>query len=217
MEEKSNWLEYWVDPHTWEFRGDFEGMYRDFGDPWRCQQNVSELRRDVSLMMLLRGRHYQRILDIGCGLGAFTDRLRIMNGDAETILGVDISPTAVKKARAQFPKCSFDVLNAMSDPLPQVGSKWGLVLVSELIWYVLPGLQELLARIYASLGLKGVLFIQQFYPSVQKFGLEFLRSPADLCDRYLVTAGFRRETEFIELVSDGQVQLLTLTKSELEG
>ena len=214
---KSNWLSYWVDPETWRFRGNFEGMYRDFDDPWECRKNVSMLRRDISLMMLFRDRRFSRILDIGCGLGAFTERIRVANGACQTILGVDISATAIQKAREQFGECSFEVLNVSNEPLPGEGqSAWDLILVSELLWYVLPELESLLSRIHAALTPSGILFIQQFYPTDQRFGLEYLTSPGDLYERYLLPAGFRRETELLEVVEDGRVQLTSLIKQRSE-
>jgi SAM-dependent methyltransferase len=216
MAEKSNWLEYWVDPETWKFRGDFEGMYRSFDDPWECRKNVSELRRDMSLVMLLRERRYPRILDIGCGLGAFTERLRVANGEPCEILGLDVSETAVAKAREQHPRCGFRVVDVNQGPLPVAAGGTDLVLVSELIWYVLPKLSELLGGIHTALNAEGTLFIQQFYPREQRFGGEYLRSPDELYTGYLEPAGFTRRNEFREVVADGQVQLISLSKSNRE-
>jgi SAM-dependent methyltransferase len=214
MPAKSNWLEYWVDPKTWQFRGDFEGMYRDFDDPWECQKNVSELRRDMSLMVLFRNRTFGRILDVGCGLGAFTERLRATNGGAGEVLGLDISSTAVEKARSQFPQCRFEALDVTRESLPSGTGPWDLVIVSELIWYVLPQLGDVLGKIRAALAPGGVLFVQQYFPANQSFGLDYVRSPGELYDRYLSPAGFSREHEFIETVADGKVQLISLTKSD---
>jgi 2-polyprenyl-3-methyl-5-hydroxy-6-metoxy-1,4-benzoquinol methylase len=216
MAEKANWLEYWVDPQTWKFRGDFEGMYRDFADPWECRKNVSELRRDISLMLLMRDRRYRRILDVGCGLGAFTERLRGANGEPCSITGVDVSATAIDKARQQYPACSFEVRDITVAPLPGAPGEWDLVLVSEVLWYVLPKLPDLLRNIATGLSADGVLFIQQYYPKEQRFGAEYLQSPAELYTRYLQPAGFRRQHEFDELLADGQVQLISLVKSDRE-
>jgi cyclopropane fatty-acyl-phospholipid synthase-like methyltransferase len=213
MTQKSGWLEYWVDPKTWKFRGDFEGMYRDFEDPWECAKHVSELRRDISLMMLMRDRRYARILDIGCGLGAFTERLRAANGAPCTVLGLDVSETAVSKAREQYPECQFQVLDVSQAPLPAAAGGHDLILSSEVFWYVLPVLGELLSRIHAALAPDGRLFIQQFYPQKQSFGLDYLRSPDELYTRYLEPAGFTRLHDFRETVADGQVQLILLKKS----
>lgn len=217
MTARENWLEYWVDPTTWEFRGDFEGMYRRFDDPWECRKNVSELRRDVASLLLLRGRRFDRILDIGCGLGAFTDRLRSANDEAQLVLGVDVSVTAIAKARVLYPQCRFEVLDVGRDPLPGGERSWDLVLLSEVIWYVLPQLGMLLDGIHAALAARGILFIQQFYPGNQRFGLEYLTSPEELYTRYLTRAGFRREHEFVETLSDGWVQLISLVKADKEG
>lgn len=217
MANPKDWLEYWVDPQTWQFRGDFDGMYRDFDDPWECRKSVSDFRRDLSLTMLLRNRRFGRVLDIGCGLGAFTDRLRTANGEATEIIGVDVSATAVGKARALYPQCRFEVLDIRSQPLPEGGSPWDCVIVTEVFWYVLPELGDILAKIYVALASQGILFVQQYFPAKQNFGLEYLTSPAELYGRYLQPAGFGREREYHELVGDGQYLLMTLTKTTGEG
>jgi SAM-dependent methyltransferase len=214
MTQKAGWLEYWVDPKTWKFRGDFEGMYRDFDDPWDCAKHASELRRDISLLMLLRDRRYARILDIGCGLGAFTERLRLANGQPCSVLGLDVSDTAIAKAGERYPDCRFQVLDVNQEPLPLVDGGHDLILISEVLWYVLPRLGELMAGIRAALAPDGVLFIQQFYPQKQSFGIDYLRSPDELLSRYLEPAGFVRLHEYRESVADGHVQLILLRKSD---
>ena len=75
-----------------------------------------------------------------------------------------------------------------------------------------PALRDIFARIDQSLASGGLLFVHQFYPNDQKFGLAFLDSPESLYRDYLMPAGFVRSYEFTETVADGRVQLLSLHK-----
>lgn len=215
MTEK-NLLEYWVDPNTWTFKGDFEGMYRDFEDPWNCKDKVSELYRDVALMMIFKNRCFQRILDIGCGLGAFTERLRVANSGG-AVLGVDVSERAVRKARENYPESRFEAVDVTHEPLPSTDTGWDLIVLSEVIWYVLPQLMDVLKKIHTALAPTGVLFIQQFFPYDQHYGLQLLKSAQELHTRYLYPAGFRKQHEFVELLDNGTLSLISLTLANPES
>lgn len=181
MSDKSkSWLNYWVDPKSWAFKGDFEGIYKDFDDPWLCQQrNASTTRRFI--MVLLGDRRYPRLLDIGCGLGGFTEALRNNTG-ADFAFGVDISPTAVAKATRRYPECQFGRLDITRDPLPrgESGGPYDLKMLQEVIWYILPHLSDVLSSIHRALSADGVFFIEQSFPDNPKFGREYLTSPGEL-------------------------------------
>jgi SAM-dependent methyltransferase len=52
-----------------------------------------------------------RILDIGCGTGHHVDRLAENGLD---VLGIDISPSMIKKAKENFPKRKFQIADALN-------------------------------------------------------------------------------------------------------
>jgi ubiquinone/menaquinone biosynthesis C-methylase UbiE len=62
---------------------------------------------------LLRGR----VLDIGCGAGYFTGRLQRERSDL-SIYGVDISETAIKAAKKDFPDNIYSVVDTYKLPFP---------------------------------------------------------------------------------------------------
>ena len=65
-------------------------------DPWRYEGDVvSEARRDL-LVRTLPERRCRRLLEIGCAAGWITERLAQR---ADAVLAVDISPSALEKAR----------------------------------------------------------------------------------------------------------------------
>lgn len=58
-----------------------------------------------------------KILDVGCGAGAFTGTIKRKRLDLE-IYGVDISKKAIKIARKDFPDIKFSVASAYRLPFP---------------------------------------------------------------------------------------------------
>jgi SAM-dependent methyltransferase len=91
------------------FVGQFEEMYRredvEGYDSWH-QENLDTLARRVSIAMLA-DRAYPRILDVGCGKGAFTSLLKT---ETNHVVGIDVSSTAIAKAAERYPGIDFRVL-----------------------------------------------------------------------------------------------------------
>jgi len=86
-----------------KFIGAFEEMYRNCPDPWH-QNGVQPLAEDIALLLLSK-RRYRRVLDIGCGKGRFTSRLKSATGASVTAL--DVSPTAIEIAQSRYPDIEF--------------------------------------------------------------------------------------------------------------
>ena len=96
-----------------EFVGDFEKMYcnevKEGFEPW-VQADCMELSRKI-VLSVLEGYNFDRILDLGCGKGYFTQFFKKHNN---FVRGVDVSATAVSRAKISFPKIDFmsgDVTN----------------------------------------------------------------------------------------------------------
>ena len=159
-----------------EFIGAFEKMYRHCPDPWH-QDAQQPLAEDIALLLLNQHR-YEKALDIGCGKGRFSNRLKAKTGSSLTAL--DISPTAIRTARSRYPDIEF--LVATAPPLQFPAESFDLVVSAELLWYVLPELSELLAEIKRVLKPGGhYLLIQQFYKSKeQKYGEDIMQTSDDL-------------------------------------
>jgi SAM-dependent methyltransferase len=105
------------------------------GDPWAIESSAYEYDRCVQLLKMLDGRHYDRMLEIGCGAGYLT---RLLAPHAGQIVALDISETAIDRARALGPghaDVDFRVANIM-DYKPQIDGPWDLILFSETICYL---------------------------------------------------------------------------------
>jgi len=210
MGEDRNWLNYWVDPKSWSFRGDFEGIFRDFEDPWHCKDRVESLERRV-LTAVATYRKHDTILDVGCGLGVYTELLRQASG-AKRAVGIDVSPTAVERASKNSPDCEFHVVDLMEDQLPFANKEFSLIVVTEVLWYVLPNLEEILRGLGRILKDEGSLVLEQSFPDEQKFGTEYLNSPEELRSRYLEPAGFQVDGRFDCPLEGEKVAIFTTSK-----
>ncbi len=63
----------------------------------------------TSLIDLLAPKPAERILDIGCGSGELTVVIAALTSE---VIGMDLSPSMVQKARTQFPSLSFRIGDA---------------------------------------------------------------------------------------------------------
>ena len=90
-----------------KFVGNFEEMYQnektDY-DSW-FQSDLRDYGYQLSLT-ILNQYNFNKILDIGCGKGLFTSLLKKKNN---TVEGIDISSTAIKKAQASSKDINFSV------------------------------------------------------------------------------------------------------------
>lgn len=144
--------------------GDFEGMYRDHADPWGQERDSTD--RAIALNLLERVGA-KRVLELGSGLGVFTDEIRRAGFD---VLGVDVSQTAVDRARASWPECRFvagDVLDrwVYDDFRPDV------IVMAQVTWYVLDKLDEFLSM-YRGLDAYLLHMLVTYPAGVQKYGRE---------------------------------------------
>ena len=106
------------------------------GDPWLLESSAYEDRRYQQLMESINDRRYDKILEIGCGAGAFTRRLE---GIANTLLAIDISETAINRARKIFATSSatidYRVANVMDYDFA-ADEPFDLVVMTETIYYL---------------------------------------------------------------------------------
>ena len=106
------------------------------GDPWLLESSAYEDRRYQQLMESINDRRYDKILEIGCGAGAFTRRLE---GIANTLLAIDISETAINRARKIFATSratiDYRVANVMDYDFA-ADEPFDLVVMTETIYYL---------------------------------------------------------------------------------
>ncbi len=153
------------------FRGEFEAMYGDIEDPWGCAAVVDSLNNRLFLELVFHERGFAGILDVGCGLGAFTKKVQERQPQAR-VAGCDISATAIRKATAAYPEIDFFVLDIQKGEIP--AGQYDLIILSEVLWYILDNVGAVFAKIRNALRPNGVLAIHQYFPDEQRYGAEII-------------------------------------------
>lgn len=129
---------YVFDTSARQFVGKFEEMYRaedaDEFDSWH-QENLTHISKRIALA-LLGVLNFDRVIDFGCGKGNFTQLLRKLNN---SVVGVDISDQALKKAATRFPEITWK--QGRVEDAREIASDMGwqhtdLVVLMEVLSYV---------------------------------------------------------------------------------
>jgi SAM-dependent methyltransferase len=157
-----------------KFVGDFERMYQRFDDPWH-QTEDDHTRLSLaknSGMLLLRKYGVRSVVEFGCGLGHTTELIR-RSTDCE-VLGVDVSETAIARARGSFPDCRFAV-----DTISNLTAyaNFDAVFFADVTWFILPDLSRIFEQMIELFS--GKIFVQNltFYgDGVQQYGREYFTS-----------------------------------------
>jgi SAM-dependent methyltransferase len=109
----------------------FDRLYRRREDPWGAGKlERARLKYEWLAGQLAAAAPYRSILDVGCGEGLFTGRLTALS---PRVVGVDVSLTAVGRARRRVPGAAF--VQAKLEDL-EVGREFELVTAVEMLYYV---------------------------------------------------------------------------------
>ena len=170
--------------------GRYEEMYRECPDPWNIEKLGLRLDMQAAALLLVGyERRVKRFLDVGAGLGFFTEFLarNIWQANPEARgLVTDISSEAVKRATEKLndPRLEFQALDvrtlARYPILPPAG--FDLVVLAQVLWGLLENLNETLAALAALLPPNGLMLVSQHFPGTERqtYGRETVSSPQDL-------------------------------------
>lgn len=139
MSKPNNYLDYVYDFESRTFKNQFEDMYRECECPWPHQVEMDDIQYRFVLECVRKQGRQLRILDVGCGLGYFSNVLRM----AGTVTAVDISPTCVGKAATAFPEVTFEALD-IAKPLPWPAASFDCIVVLGVLWFVLEKIDDVL-------------------------------------------------------------------------
>ena len=168
------------------FQGDFEGYYQNNSDPWDQNSTDSDMSEyyKVSRLKLLKvikgiiSNH--NILEIGCGLGLVTNMLD-KELENSLVSGVDISSTAIHKAKAQYSNILF-YEGDIADKQFKSEEQYDVVILNEMLWYVLEDIDLVINNIYEILNTNGSLIITMAFLNDQQYGKEIINGYSGLLD-----------------------------------
>lgn len=160
-----------------KFVGKFEEMYQKFDNPWHQIEVVENSYARHATLMSIKNRGIQSLIEIGCGLGVFTNYLA-ENLPGVRISGMDISETAVKKARETYQHIEFICgdIKKFSENLACANASGGgyeAILLAEIMWYILDDLDGIIDNISANHKGKYIIINQTFYKGQQQYGKEY--------------------------------------------
>ncbi|MAX80913.1 MAG: nodulation protein S NodS [Crocinitomicaceae bacterium] len=118
------------------------------------------------------------VLECGCGLGFYANWIQQETGI--TPKSVDLSEVAIERAKKLFPTLDFEVADITKE-LEQYAN-YDCVLLSEIIWYILPSLDSILEVLKENFKGKYLMISQVFYKGQQKYGTEYFTSMKELID-----------------------------------
>jgi SAM-dependent methyltransferase len=168
--------------------GSFDEMYRDHADPWGCSDHVGSFDNDLFIAAVSRVTPEEAtLLDIGCGLGSLSARIRREVGAIRNLQACDISCDAIAKADARWNSAAsgshikFSVLDVRRTDAA-LPNDLDVVTMAQVIWYILPEFADVLCKLRVALKPGGHLVIlQSFLPAErQKYGREYMTGPEDL-------------------------------------
>ncbi len=176
---------------------DFEGMYRHCEDPHGQSQALGNLSYHLvsatldRAVALLRdeGRGPLAIVDVGCGLGYFTEHLKRCYPESR-VYGLDIASVALERAALRVPDCTFRRVDLKIPGLSvDGGRRFDLAVALDCLYYFEDReIHGVLANIRALMTSRGFLMVGYHLPEDMRFGL-YLRSLAD-AERLLAPHGF---------------------------
>jgi SAM-dependent methyltransferase len=131
----------------------FEHIYRRAPDPWNFAASDYEQGRYRSILDALGSQRYVRAFEPGCSIGILTALLAPI---CDRVEAIDISPTAVSRAREHCNKlANVDIVwGALPEAIP--AGKFDLVVFSEIGYYFRRGpLAELSKRLISQISQSG--------------------------------------------------------------
>lgn len=158
-----------------KFVGKFEEMYQKVDDPWHQSEQPNKYARMAGILHM-KNFGVTSVLECGCGLGYYADWIRRETGIVP--VSVDLSEKAVERAKQLFPDLRFEVADITKD-LARYRDV-DCVLFAEILWYILPHLEELFSVLKSQFKGKLLLINQVFYKGTQKYGTEYFTNIEEL-------------------------------------
>lgn len=153
-----------------KYIGKFEEMYKKFDNPWNQtskEYHKNSYSRNTAIINIRRYK-INSLVEFGCGLGYYTSLLAQETGIK--ILGVDISHTAITKAKKLWPDLNFAVDSVINI---RHYTDYEAILFAEIAWYILNDLDKIFDDMLKYFPGKYFIHNLVFYKGQQKYGNEY--------------------------------------------
>lgn len=156
--------------------GEFEQMYRDFDEPWEQSTREQGAFEKLVALELIRRNGYRRVMELGCGYGDFTVKLSQVS---ESVLGIDVSETAINKAKERHPGLSVQQGDILDYEVYRC-FRPDCIVMAEITWYVLEKLEAFKSFLHREMaesqtgrGTGFIHLLMIYREAEQKYGREF--------------------------------------------
>jgi len=147
--------------------GEFEKMYQDYDDPWKQTTREEWASEKAVALNLIEKLKVRRVIELGCGLGHFTNKIAQTGVE---VLGIDISETAIRKAKNSFPNCQFRTADVFEYSIYREFNP-DLIIMAEITWYILDKLDAFITFIKNEMPQIYLIHLLTTYPEgIQKYG-----------------------------------------------
>jgi len=103
-------------------------------DPWNMESDLERMRFERTNEIIARNfPDCDSILEIGCGEGHQTAHLQKL---CRKVYGLDVSETAVERARDRVPAAEFAAGDIFAQPWGQQEGRFDLVVACEVLYYI---------------------------------------------------------------------------------
>lgn len=149
--------------------GAFDEMYRFAKDvPWGQDERCNHWYSEAGLLMVRDEGPFDSILEIGCGLGYITDKLRgIAASENAVVHGFDISAEAARKASQIHRGIEFWA-DDITRPDFAPRREYDLVVIRDVFWYIFESMERVVAHVAKSVKRGGRLYVSQSFPALDR-------------------------------------------------
>lgn len=134
------------------------------GDPWNMESGLEQGRFAATNALIARsfGR-VGSLLEVGCGEGHQTLRLREL---ADQVYGIDVSATAIERARSRVPDAQFAATDLAHQPWGDERGRFDLVVACEVLYYI----KDIPATLSRMSHLGSACLVTFFVPALARVG-----------------------------------------------
>lgn len=161
-----------------KFVGRFEEMYQKFHDPWEQSTREKNSYEKLIGLEIIKNNNFTNVIELGCGLGHYTNLIKSVSNK---VTGIDISETAIERAKKNYPDCNFLVSDIDNNLLYE---NVDCIMMIEVTWYILDKIEKF-KKIISNLKGVGVYHTLNTYPKgVQKYGNEYFTNNLEIVEYF---------------------------------